>query len=136
MSLRRGLPGAAGPLTLDNYVALFRSPFFLETLANTAVFALLSLLVTFVFLVPLTFLFSRTDLPFRTGFVVMLSIVVLIPTFLRAIGWIMLLSPEIGLVNRGLMAGFGLEYGPPALDSDRVMAVSHRLAVLPAGDFM
>jgi len=136
MSLRRGLPGGASPLTLDNYVALFRSPFFLETLANTAVFAMLSLLVTFVFLVPLTFLFSRTDLPFRTGFVVMLSIVVLIPTFLRAIGWIMLLSPEIGLVNRGLMAVFGLESAPLNIYSMGGMAFVQGLAFVPAGYFM
>ncbi len=136
MSLRRGLPGTASPLTLQNYTSLARDPFFLETLGNTLIFAALSLAVTFVFLVPLTLLFSRTDLPFRTGFVVMLSIVVLIPTFLRAIGWIMLLSPEIGLVNRGLVAVLGLSQAPLNIYSMGGMAFVQGLAFVPAGYFM
>ncbi len=136
MSLRAGLPGSASPLSFANYVALARDPFFVETLTNTLVFALLSLAITFLFLLPLTVLFSRTDLPFRTGFVILLSVVVLIPTFLRAIGWIMLLSPEIGLVNRGLMAVFGLSSAPLNIFSMGGMAFVQGLAFVPAGYFM
>jgi iron(III) transport system permease protein len=136
MSLRRGLPGLASPLGLENYAALPADPFFQQALGNTVVFAALSLLVTFVFLVPLTILFSRTDLPFRTPLVVLLSVVILIPTFLRAIGWIMLLSPEIGIVNRALVAVFALREAPLNVYTMGGMAFVQGLAFVPAGYFM
>src|SRR5713226_347405 len=136
MSLRRGLPGSASPLSLANFVALGSDRFFIEALGNTVVFAGLSLLVTFIFLVPLSVLFARTDLPFRRGFIVMLSVVVLIPTFLRAIGWILLLSPEIGLINRGLMAVYPFEQAPLNIYTMGGMAFIQGLAFVPAGYFM
>jgi len=136
MSLRRGLPGTDSPLTLQNYASLFGDDFFQKALGNTVVFAVLSLLVTFVFLVPLSVLFARSDLPFRRAFIVMLSVVVLIPTFLRAIGWILLLSPEIGLINRGLMALFPFEQAPLNIYTMGGMAFIQGLAFVPAGYFM
>ncbi len=136
MSLRRGLPGTASPLSLENYAGLAGDRFFLDALGNTVAFSALSLLVTFVFLVPLSVLFSRTDLPLRTPFVVLLSVVVLIPTFLRAIGWIMLLSPEIGVVNRALVAVLGLTEAPLNIYTMGGMAFVQGLAFVPAGYFI
>lgn len=136
MSLRRGLPGQAGPLVLDNYVALFGDPAFLEVVSNTLIFGFLTLGVTFFFLIPLTFLLTRCDVPFRWGFIVLLSMVILIPTFLRAIGWIMLLSPEIGAINRLLMATFGLEKPPLSIYNMFGMAFVQGLSFVPAGFFM
>ena len=136
MSLRRGLPGQARPLTLENFANLASDPFFLDTLQNTLVFAGLTLLVTFAFLVPLTFLLARSDLPFRWGFVLLLSAAILVPTFLRAIGWIMLLSPEIGIVNRSLMNLFGLREAPFPIYSMFGMAFVQGLSFVPAGYFL
>lgn len=136
MSFRRGLPGRASPITLENYANLASDPYFLETIGNTVVFAGLTLLVTFTFLIPLTFLLTRCDLPFRRGFVILLSIVILIPTFLRAIGWILLFSPEIGVVNRMLMGIFQLPTAPFSIYSMAGMALIQGLGFVPAGYFM
>ncbi len=136
MSFHRGLPGRASPFTLDNFVNLAQDPFFGETIANTLTFAAETLVVTFIFLVPLTFLLSRSDLPFRFGFVLLLSSSILVPTFLRAIGWIMLLAPEIGIINRSLMSAFGLHEPPFPIYSMAGMAFVQGLSFVPAGYFM
>jgi iron(III) transport system permease protein len=136
MSLRRGLPGQASPLLLDNYVSAYGNPAFWGVLANTAVFALLTLAVTFVFLVPMTFLLTRCDLPLRWVFVGLLSVSIVVPTFLRAIGWIMLLSPQIGLINQALMGLFGLTEAPLSIYTMGGMAFIQGLSFVPAGFFM
>ena len=136
MSLRRGLPGQASALSLDNYLSAYGNPAFLQVLLNTFVFAFLTLAVTFVFLLPITFLLTRTDLPFRWGFIVLLSVTIVVPTFLRAIGWIMLLSPQIGIVNQLLMGLFGLGEAPLSIYSMAGMAFVQGLSFVPAGFFM
>src|SRR5919197_4558668 len=136
MSLRRGLPGQASPLSFANYLSAYGNPAFLQVLLNTFVFAFLTLAVTFVFLLPITFLLARTDLPFRWGFIVLLSVTIVVPTFLRAIGWIMLLSPQIGIVNQLLMGLFGLGEAPLSIYSMLGMAFIQGLSFVPAGFFM
>jgi pimeloyl-ACP methyl ester carboxylesterase len=44
-------------------------------------------------------LLNRTTLPFRTTFVTLLGILPIIPGFILAMGWIMLLDERIGLIN-------------------------------------
>lgn len=136
MSFRTGLPGRPSALTLDNFAALGNDPVFVETLTNTFVFALLTLGVSFVFLVPLTFLLTRCDLPFRRGFVALLSAGILVPTFLRAIGWIMLLSPEIGIINKALMGTFGLQEAPLSIYTMFGMSFVQGLSFVPSGFFL
>lgn len=136
MSLRRGIPGRPSPLTLENFSNMLADPHFLEVLANTLLFGLLTLSVTFLFLIPITFLLTRCDLPFRWGFIVLLSVVILVPTFLRAIGWIMLLSPQIGIINRVLMGVFGLNEAPLTIYSMLGMAFVQGISFVPAGFFM
>src|SRR5205814_10031661 len=57
-------------------------------------------------------LIHRTDLPWRTVFTTLMLVGVIIPGFLRAIGWILLLSPQIGLVNQVLRIFIPVETGP------------------------
>jgi iron(III) transport system permease protein len=136
MSLRRGLPGQASAITLENYANLFGDPAFFEVLGNTLLFAALTLGFTFFFLIPITFLLTRCDLPFRWGFIILLSVVILVPTFLRAIGWIMLLSPQIGVINRMLMAVLGLQEAPLTIYSMLGMAFVQGVSFVPAGFFI
>jgi iron(III) transport system permease protein len=136
MSLGRNLPGQARSLSMQNYASVLSDPFLLEVVGNTVAFAGVTLAVTFLFLVPLTFLLTRTDLPFRWGFVVLLSVVILVPTFLRAIGWILLLSPQIGLINKGFQALFGLAQPPFTIYSMLGMAFVQGISFVPAGFFM
>ena len=72
--------------------------------------------VTIIVAVPLGFIFAwlveRTDLPHKTLAMSLLSIGILFPTFLKAMGWVFLLHPRIGVINIFLMQLFGLSQAP------------------------
>ena len=72
--------------------------------------------VTIAVSVPLGFVFAwlieRTDLPYKAFAMSLLSIGVLFPTFLKAMGWVFLCHPRIGVINIFLMQLFGLKSAP------------------------
>jgi iron(III) transport system permease protein len=136
MSLRQGLPGQARPLTLANFAAVFGDPFTAHVMGNTLAFAAAAIGVTLLFAVPLVWLVTRTDLPGKETIYVLMTIGILIPVFLRVIGWILLFSPQIGIVNQALMAAFGLSEPPLSLYNVIGMAVTQGISFVPAAFFM
>lgn len=136
MSLRQGLPGQARPLTLANYAEVFADPFTGHVMSNTLSFAVLAILVTLLFAVPLVWLVTRTDLPGKETIYVLMTIGILIPVFLRVIGWILLFSPQIGLVNQALMNMLGLGEAPFSLYNVVGMAITQGISFVPAAFFM
>src|SRR3954469_9768142 len=136
MTLRQGLPGQARPLTLANFAEVFSDPFTGQVLGNTLAFAAVAILVTLVFAVPLVWLVTRTDLPGKELIYVLMTIGILTPVFLRVIGWILLFSPQIGLVNQALMGAFGLEEAPLSLYNVVGMAITQGISFVPAAFFI
>jgi len=72
--------------------------------------------VTIAVSVPLGFLFAwfieRSDMPYKATAMSLLGIGILFPTFLKAMGWVFLLHPRIGVINIVLMNLFGLNKSP------------------------
>lgn len=136
MSFRKGLPGRTGALTLANYREVFLDPFTYHVLLNTAFFAICTLAVTLLFAVPIVWLLHRTDLPFRKTVYLLMTAGILIPTFLRTIGWILLLSPQIGLINQLAMKLLGLQEAPLSLYNIPGMAFVQGISFVPAAFFM
>jgi iron(III) transport system permease protein len=97
ISFKTGLPGQPGALTLVNFKNILLAPGTHVILWNTLVFALGTMIVTLALAIPLVWLLNKTDLPFKDLFYLLMTVSVLIPTFLRAIAWILLSSPRIGL---------------------------------------
>jgi len=97
ISLKTGLPGQPGALTLANFRSVFLAPGTHIVLWNTIVFATGTMVVTLSIAIPMVWLLNKTDLPLKGFFYLLMIVSVLIPTFLRAIGWILLTSPRIGL---------------------------------------
>lgn len=87
-------------LTLANYLDVYTDPYIYATLATTVVYAGLSTLVAVAFGAALAWLVERTDIPgarvIRTTVLMGLAI----PPFMLAIAYLLMFSPEIGLVNR------------------------------------
>ena len=81
-------------------------------MTTTLIFAAITIAVS----VPLGFIFAwfieRTDIPYKTVAMSLLSIGILFPTFLKAMGWVFLLHPRIGVINIFLMQLFGLSRPP------------------------
>lgn len=136
MSLRVGIPGQGGPLTFDNYTRAYTDPIVLQVLLNTFLFAVGTVLVTLLFTLPLVWLFNRTDLPGRRGIFVFLIAGFLVPVFLRAIGWILLFSPEVGMLNTLARSLFGVERPIFSIYNLPGMAFVQGLSLVPASFFM
>jgi len=106
MSFVEGSPINAS-LTFDNYSEAFDSYLFQRVIPNTVVVGLGTVAVVLFFSVPLAWLLHRTDVPLRELWVTLIAIAVIVPGFLKAMGWIMLLSPKIGLLNKFLVHFLG-----------------------------
>jgi iron(III) transport system permease protein len=136
MSLRTGLPGEGGPLTLDNFAEVYGDPGTYEVLLNTLLFAVGTVTVALLFAVPLVWLLMRTDLPLKRTIFVLMTVGILIPVFLRTIAWILMLSPRIGLVNQWASQIFGLEEPLLSLYNIPGMAFIQGVSFVPGAFFM
>lgn len=112
MSFRTGVPGQSSPFTFGNYTSLLADPYSYRVMVTTLIFSAITIAVA----IPLGFLFAwfteRTDLPYKALAMSLLSIGVLFPTFLKAMGWVFLCHPRIGVINIMLMQLFGLTSAP------------------------
>jgi iron(III) transport system permease protein len=112
MSFRTGVPGQASPYTLSNYTSLLADPYNYKVMVTTLIFSAVTIAVA----IPLGFLFAwfieRTDLRYKALAMSLLSIGILFPTFLKAMGWVFLCHPRIGVINIFLMQLFGLSSAP------------------------
>ncbi len=136
MSFRTGFPGEDVPFTLENYEDIYTDPAFYEILGNTFLFAMGSVSVALLFAIPLSWLLMRTDIPFKKTFYVLFTVGILIPVFLRTIAWILLLSPQIGLLNQWLSHIFGLERPLLSLYNIPGMAFIQGISFVPGAFFM
>src|SRR5579863_5126261 len=98
--------------TVANYAETFGDPFVWRVLFNTFVFSGLTLIVAMAIGAPMAWIIERTDFPAKTLVFATMTIGLLVPGFVTAIGWEFLLHPRIGMINTALIALFHLS-GPP-----------------------
>lgn len=87
-------------LTLGNYWEAYSNPRTFTMLFNSLVFACGSLTVAVFLGGTLAFLSERTDLRFRQFIPVIVMVPLIMPSVVKGIAWIFLLSPRIGLLNK------------------------------------
>lgn len=104
--------GENGDLTLTNYAVLATEPQLLEATLNSLWIATGTTVASLLLGLPSAWLVVRTDMPFR-GFVRASALLTFAaPSFIAALGWILLLGPNSGALNVTLMSMFGLEAAP------------------------
>ena len=135
-SFRIGLPGETSALTLENYREAFLDPFTWQVLKNTVFFALGTIVVIFFFAVPAAWLIERTDIPCRRLWLTLMGLGIVIPTFLKAIAWILLLSPKIGILNKLFMEILGLDTAPISIYNLWGMSFIQGIILTPPAFFM
>jgi iron(III) transport system permease protein len=104
--------GLSGRLTFEHFEALYADPQILGALWNTLGFAIGTVITAMVIGVAAAWLVERTDLPAKNLVYVMMTLGLLIPTFFVAMGWVFLMHPRIGMLNRWAMDLFDLADGP------------------------
>src|SRR3989304_1499587 len=111
-SFKTVAPGEPGPFTIANYINAYLDPETYKLLYNTALFAVVALSIGITLGVFFAWLIERTNSPFRNLAFALIPLTVAMPSMLYAIAWLLLLSPNIGIINVGLMYLFGLEKAP------------------------
>lgn len=111
-SFKTAGPGEPGPFTIINYVNAYLDKETYHLLYNTAMFAAVSLGFGVTLGVLLAWLVERTNAPLRNVAFALIPLTIAMPSMLYAIAWLLLLSPNMGIINVALMNLFGLEKAP------------------------
>src|SRR4051812_40268081 len=135
LSFLVGAPGRA-QYTLENYATVLTDTFGYRVLLNTLVFAVGSTVIAAAIGAPLAWTVARTDLPFARTISLILGMVLVIPGFIQGMGWAVLLSPNIGLVNRLFVQAFGFAEPPFNIYSLAGMTLVQGLELVPPAFFM
>ncbi|MEX0804343.1 MAG: ABC transporter permease subunit [Candidatus Binatia bacterium] len=90
-------------LSLGNYKAVLNGHLFFEVIPNTLLVGFGTVAVSLGFGIPLAWLLHRTNLPCANLFLTLIAVSVIVPGFLKGIAWILLLSPNVGFINRFFM---------------------------------
>src|SRR5581483_9986423 len=113
LSLIKGLPGTpAAHFSLENYSRLYTDSFVLTALSNTLGFAATGIGVALFFGISIAWLVERTTLPGKAGVYAAMSLGLVLPNFFLAMGWLFLLHPRIGALNRLFMQLTGAAQAP------------------------
>ncbi|MGA7106025.1 MAG: ABC transporter permease subunit, partial [Candidatus Deferrimicrobiaceae bacterium] len=100
--------GGFGNFTVDKYVEAYTDPELALVLWNTLIFTLGSAAVATMLALFLSYMNTRTNIPFKFFFGIISIVPMMIPHILFAVSWVLLLNPSNGILNRLLMDLFGL----------------------------
>ena len=107
-----GSLGGTDDLTFDNYLRVAREPDLYRALFNTLVIAVGASIISLGVGVPIAWFISSTNIPGKGLLRTMTSVSFMIPGFLSAIAYIILMAPRSGWFNVLTERVFGLDEGP------------------------
>ncbi len=112
MTFVPGLPTEPG-LTLQHWRNIASNDRLMgEVIPNTLIVGFGTILVASFFALPLSWLLNRTSIPFRDTLTTLIAVVVIVPGFVKAMGWVMLVNDRIGILNNMIAGLFGLDRVP------------------------
>ena len=101
ISFQAGLAGSdAQASTLANYAELLSDSLFYTALRNTAVFAVVSILVALLAGLPIAWLAERTTIHGKALVYATMTVGIVIPGIYTAMGWTFIGNPRIGIINK------------------------------------
>ena len=98
--------------TLANYVTAYGTADTWRLFSASLRFASGASFFAFALGTALAWMNERTNTPFKTVFYALSLIPLVIPSILFTVSWILLASPQIGIINQLLQSWFGLEQAP------------------------
>lgn len=119
MTFVPGLPTELG-FTLNHWKIVFSGRLWAQVIPNTAIIGLGAILVSISFALPLSWLLNRTNLALRTMFVTLMAVIGIIPGFILAMGWILLLDERIGIINMLLAGLLGVDTIPLSVKNNPI----------------
>src|SRR5947209_11941055 len=127
-------PLDAGPLVLSNFSSVYLEANTLAMLRNTALYALVPIVLALPLAFALAFLTERTDLPLRELVFAAMFVPMSVPVFASAMSWFLLLGPRAGTLNVWLRTALGLDIreGPFNILTLQGMIFVHALGIIPS----
>lgn len=101
MTFVRGLPIDPG-YTLQHWLEITRPYVLFTVIPNTLIVACGAVVVSLVFGVPLSWLINRARLPLRSTAAGCIGLIVIVPGFVQAMAWQMLVNPTSGILNKSI----------------------------------
>lgn len=98
---------AEGAITFANYADAFTNSLYLRPIWNSVRLGLTVMVLCVAIGVPMAWLVSRTDLPGRELLRVAVYASFILPSLLSAVSWVILASPNAGLLNQLTFSLFG-----------------------------
>jgi iron(III) transport system permease protein len=123
-------------LGLDNYRKVWSDPGTYAVLLDTLWFAVGSTAFGIVIAAALAWLVERTNVPGKIWIYAGVPMTLAMPGMLQAMAWVLLASPRIGFINKGLMDGFGLAGAPFNIYSMPGMIFIEGLRTVPTAFLM
>lgn len=109
---RESFRGDTRPFTLENYGLLLGGSEMIVAALNSLWIGVGATVGAVLIAVPMSYLVSRTDLPGRRFFRSVAVLTFATPTFIAALGWMLLLGPRSGLINEWLVSTMGFDEAP------------------------
>ena len=97
--LRMGLSTPGGAFPLQNYVDVFTEPGLAQALLNSLLIGAGTTGLSLLLALPIAWAVARTRIPARRLITTAITIAFVIPNFIGAIAWILLLGKNAGLLN-------------------------------------
>ena len=122
--------------TLEHW-AILRDPYLWTTvIPNTLIVGLATVAVTLFFACPAAWLIVRTEIPGKNVLLTCIALVMVLPPFVKAMGWVLLLNSRIGLINRAV--GAILPIDPTALSLNNIWGIAwvSGLTLMPTAFFL
>ena len=105
-------PGQPAVWTIQGWIEAFSDAKLPIALGNTFLLASLRVVVTTALAIFFAWVVTRTDTPFKGFIELALWLGFFLPLLPVTMGWILLLDPQYGLINRWLVGLFGLAEAP------------------------
>ena len=130
-SFRSAPIGYPSDLTLKNYVSAYGDPQTYTLFGTTLVFAVSAAALALFLGVTFAWLLERTNVPGKEALYSLMPVPIAVPGVLFSIGWVLLLSPQIGVINVLLRWLFALENPPINIYSLAGMVFLEGLHLVP-----
>jgi len=125
-----------GGWTFEHWTNVVR-PYVIKTvIPNTLLVGVGSVIVSMFFALPLSWLLNRAALPFRRVFITLIGVVIIVPGFVKAMAWVLLVNERSGLLNKYIAALLGLQHVRLSVENNLGMAWVLGLSLAPSVFFL
>ena len=97
---------------LSNWLTAWDHPYLLQSIANTFRVWFFVAAISFPVAIVISLILARTRIPFTYGLEYMFWVAYMFPNLSTTIGWMMMLDPDVGFINRALESLPFIDKGP------------------------